>query len=111
MHPQTNESLGIPFISPSGSGREKHSNGMQGKLSELFCLTSNAFQALSNQGVLFTADAEALAANSSPAREKGLGFEYKIMVLLARAKPVGSWRFGVTPDPLPQFLLSSSTQN
>jgi len=78
---------------------------------ELFCSTSNAFQALSNQGVFFTADAEAVPANCSRARERGLDFKYKIMVLLAQAKLVGSWRFGVTPDPLPQFLLSPAAQN
>lgn len=44
-------------------------------------------------------------------QERGLDFKYKIMVFLAQAKLVGSWRFGVTPDPLPQFLLSPAAQN
>lgn len=44
-------------------------------------------------------------------QERGLGFKYKIMVLLAQAKLVGSWRFGVTSDPLPQFFLSPTAQN
>lgn len=83
---------------------------MRKAVRELFCSTSNAFQALSNQGV-FTADEEAIPANCFRAREKSLDFKYKIMVLLAQAKSVGSWRFGVTPDPLPQFLLSPAAQN
>ena len=49
-------------------------------------VTSNTFQALSNQGVFFTADAEAVPANCSRARERGLDFKHKIMVLLAQAK-------------------------
>lgn len=44
-------------------------------------------------------------------RERGLGFKYKIMVLLAQAKSVGSWRFGLTFDPLPQFLLNPTAHN